>query len=477
MNKLTTFASKALYVLGVLFFLWALYNTLSDFSRITHNKIDLPFIGIVIAASIVTAIAVAAAVFITKRWITNRSFLILLAATAFLLRLGWILWIQTPVESDFAMMYSSAVQAVKGDFSFSQNGYFSAWVYQLGFTMYEALIIRLFGENLFVLKLFNVLFCTGAVILVYKAAAHMFNELCGRIAGVLYAIYPPTILMCSVLTNEYISIFLFYLGFYFLIRRGIFSRHTWLYTGILLALGDLMRPLGSYVLLAVVLYLVVLFLRNEKKEKWEITVKLAGILALFYIIHYVVSYSFIAGGVTQYPLSNRDPLWKFVLGFNYESKGQYSQKDAEYVSQFPIGEERTEAERALVRERLSDKGKVAELFIDKFETMWGSNDASIYWSLESIDRPNLKDIIFKIERVLYSSILLFAAVGIMFLIRKSDNDNPILFALLILGYAAVHFLIEIQTRYRSFIFPSFILLQGYGIYMVFTSLKNKLTRT
>nr|WP_028401309.1 glycosyltransferase family 39 protein [Ectobacillus panaciterrae] len=464
------------YMCWALFFLLALYSTLIDLSLIIRLKTDIAFISVVIAASIIIGAVLAAAVCITNHWINNRTFLAILITIAFLLRLGWILWIPTPVQSDFAEMYQGAVQAAKGDFSFSKNPYFSAWVYQLGFTMYEALIVRVFGEGLFILKLLNVLYCTGTVFLVYQIAARLFNESSARMAGVIYAVYTPSILMCSVLTNEHIAHFLFYLGFYLLIRKG-FHWQTWLYTGILLALGDIMRPLGSFILLALGLYLFFLFLRNGKRAKLQIAGGFAGILAVFYIVHYIVSYGFIAAGVTQYPLSNRDPLWKFVLGFNHETNGQYSAKDEAYIAQFPIGEQRMEAERQLIQERLSDTGKTAALFKEKFKIMWGANDAAVYWSLGAIERPNVKDILFKTERVFYSSMLLFAAAGLFFMIRKSENDLSVFFLLLVLGYAAVHLLIEIQTRYRPFIIPSFAVFQGYGIFIVFTHLWNKYKRT
>lgn len=48
-------------------------------------------------------------------------------------------------------MYNSAIQATKGDFSFAQDDYYTSWVYQLGFTMYQAFIIKLFGEGPFLL--------------------------------------------------------------------------------------------------------------------------------------------------------------------------------------------------------------------------------------------------------------------------------------------------------------------------------------
>ena len=72
-------------------------------------------------------------------------------------------------------------------------------------------------------------------------------------------------------------------------------------------------------------------LGKSKQDIFTSIKKLCGIFVVFYLVHYIISYSFISAGITQYPLSNRDPLWKFTVGFNHETKGGYSAADAEYI--------------------------------------------------------------------------------------------------------------------------------------------------
>ena len=59
--------------------------------------------------------------------------------------------------------------------------------------------------------------------------------------------------------------------------------------------------------------------------------KLIGMIGIYYIVHFIFSYSLIATGVTQYPLSSRDPYWKFVVGFNPETTGGFSFPDHKLV--------------------------------------------------------------------------------------------------------------------------------------------------
>ncbi|TKH09784.1 hypothetical protein FC697_27070, partial [Bacillus wiedmannii] len=127
---------------------------------------------------------------------------------------------------------------------------------------------------------------------------------------ILYAFFIPSILMSSVLTNQHLATFLFYLGFYLLVKKGLNDQYNWIFVGSALAVGDLMRPLGSLILIVVIIYLFLDdFLGKDKKNMFNKTKKLIGILFVFYAIHYIVSASLITAGVTKYPLSNRDPLW------------------------------------------------------------------------------------------------------------------------------------------------------------------------
>lgn len=418
--------------------------------------------------------------YISNKYMSKVTFSISLLILAFSIRLIWVLNIQTPVETDFEMMYNSAVQAAKGDFSFTQNTYYTSWVYQLGFTMYQAFIIKLFGEGTFFLKFLNILYCTGTTFLIYKITSHIFNEWSGRIAGLLYAVYIPSIALSSVLTNQHIAVFLFYLGFYLLITKGLSHKYMWIFIGISLSLGDIMRPLGAIILIAITIYIFLQGILGKSKQEILIAIKkLAGILIIFYLMHQIVSYSFIYSGITKYPLSNRDPLWKFTLGFNHETKGGYSSADAESVMSLELGEERTAAHKKLIKERLSDPQEVLSLFGDKFVIMWADYDSAPLWSLVTLEKTDkdmvsLKDDLTKYEKYMYTAAMLFGTLSLLYLIMtKQDKTHYTLFLLLIIGYVAIHFLIEIQTRYRYFIIPSFTIIQSYGIYICYSLISKK----
>jgi hypothetical protein len=71
---------------------------------------------------------------------------------------------------------------------------------------------------------------------------------------------------------------------------------------------------------------------------------------------------------------------------------------------------------------------------------------------------------------MYSVFCLFA-IGTVSLVRKNNNLSSLLL-ILIGGYAAIHMIVEIQTRYRFDILPAFFILMGYGIYSTIQFIKK-----
>jgi 4-amino-4-deoxy-L-arabinose transferase-like glycosyltransferase len=473
--KKLTFQSFSLKALSLLTALAFIPITITSFMAVSEAYTSHTTIWAVLLFAAVTILLLG---FFSLKWFGRKLFIAILLLLAVGIRLAWISTIDTRIYSDFEVMYNAAIRAARGDFGFTtESEYFFRWAYQLGFTMYEALILKLSGGSLFTLKFMNVLFSAGTALFVYLIGAKLFNEAAGRISGILYAVLIPNIAMASVLTNQHLAAFLFYLSFYLLIQFFEKSRWIWILVGILLSFGDIIRPLGSVILIAVSLYVLVAYLFGAKKKKLLSAGKLAGILAVFYLTHFLISTAFISTGVTNYPIANNEPLWKFVTGLNQDSRGIFSDEDAKYLAHFKLGKQRDDVEKELVKERIADKGQLMELFRDKFLYMWTERDGQLIWGLRSKvqDHTELLANLTMFERWLYISMAFFVFVATLRLcFERTSNPGTALFLLLIIGYMLVHLLIEIQTRYRYFIYPSFVIFQGYGVFIVWALFKKVL---
>ncbi|MEI7027778.1 ArnT family glycosyltransferase [Paenibacillus sp. y28] len=402
----------------------------------------------------------------------------LLLALAAALRYVWVVSMDTPPVSDFLDMHQAALQAAAGDYSFGTNAYFSRWIYQLGFAMAQAVMVKWFGPSLLALKLWNAALSTGTVLLVYGIGRTVLNEAAGRAAALCLAIYVPNIIMCSVLTNQHLSTFLFAAGLYAVLHWRLADWYSWALIGLLFGLGNIVRPLGGFYLAGLAVYAVVfLLLPWARRGRVLVLLRLAGVIVIYMLVQQFVSWAFIAGGITPYKLSNPEPYWKLVAGLNAETTGGWSWEDEQEVLRYPLGEARSEAELAIIRERMADKEALLELLGRKFVLMWGGEDAAPVWSLWGMEEPGLKMRLIALERVMYTLMAAFGLLGLLAcLYRGAEEKGQALLILLLLGYALLHLAIEIQTRYRFDVMPLLLIPGAYGLSLAADGIKRLIRR-
>jgi len=462
-------ASRLLAVCGFVLFAWMLWYSSANASSYFETGRTA-----VLLLTEGSAVAILLLLFAATRYLGRGVFLAAVLAIGIGARLIWIFTVDTQPISDFLDMHSGAISAAAGDFSFGTNEYFTRWVYQIGFALYEAFIISMFGTDLSVLKLFNVLFQAGTAVLVYLSAARVFGETSGRAAALLYAVYVPNIMMCSVLTNQHISVFFFFLGIYVIIRRGLAGKLDWLAVGLCFGFANLMRPLGSFFVVGLVAYIVLFqLLPRIRERKWSaLAAKTAGAIAIYLLVQQFASFALVQTGVTEYPLSNPEPYWKYMIGLNPDTNGGWSYDDTMYVLQFPQGEERNRVELELLKQRLADKKQVGELLLSKTQSMWGAEDSAPMWSIPDRNQPELQKTLIQIERIQYVLLAQFGLIAAGVMAYRGASAEGSMFMLLLLGYAAIHIVIEVQTRYRFDIFPCVFILQSFGAAVLLDSFKR-----
>ena len=122
--KLNTFFVRCLLVLCLIISAAITWDSVS----VVREQADTRLL-IIIPSIILIGLLFIFIGYITNKYMSKLIFTILLIILAFSIRFIWFLNIQTPIESDFAMMYNGAVQATKGDFSFAQS--ISARIYNV----------------------------------------------------------------------------------------------------------------------------------------------------------------------------------------------------------------------------------------------------------------------------------------------------------------------------------------------------------
>ena len=432
--------------------------------------------GVVALMSLVGLLGAAALVWLGLCFLKPcRGFPVVLFALRFALALCVILVFGAVPVQDFQTMYDAACQMAQGSREYLQNDYFYNWAYQTGFVAYEALVVKVFGPGLLPLQLLNALWMAGTGCLVYAIARRFLSESAAMTASLLYALYPAPYFLAAVLTNQHIAVFFYYLGFWLLVRQRRLTRRWAALAGLCLAVGNLMRPLGAVIIVALLCWTLVRMLRWKGKDLLWVGAPLLAAGVAYFAATELFGWVVQATGLNPEGLNNNLPLWKFVLGLNLDSSGAWNQADYNAYYLLPRDQAPAAMEQ-VVGERLSSLGLggLLELFWKKSQAMWGSLEY-LYWGfghlngeapvLGSVTLAQCLNALNYLDRGIFLLAFLLAGGASALWLRKGAGVGmrlPVMLCFLLCGYYGVHLLIEVQPRYRYFLMPVVFLLAGAG---------------
>lgn len=382
--------------------------------------------------------------------------------------------IPTKPDSDFFVMYEAARSAAVGNFSWTHDqkaygGYFYQYGYQIPFVLYEAVILWLF-RSILALKLFNVLFMVGANYLLYRIGKLYLAETAALCVAFLYAILPDTLFYTTVLTNQHISLFFLLMGVLLLLR----AERWWdfVLAGVSLTASDLMRPESVVILTA---YLCCGALRCIQSPNLttlkRVALSLVPVLVCYWLIKSLAEGLLVWTDIAPYGIQNRVPEWKFILGLgNVEGHGTWN-ADLEHIFNMDSAGRRTVTAELILNLLRRPIAEILDFFIGKLRVFW-SNHESFYWAFNGTD-PNLL-ILPGLELPLFSvANLEWCGAGMQMLVYLLALPTPLLlwkdgkrhgevlfFVAVVCVVICVFLLIEIQPRYRLFVDPFWLLLDG-----------------
>ena len=402
--------------------------------------------------------------------INFKRFWLVLFFVSFLVRLVFILSANFPQVYDFATLLDASHMFAVGDYSFSSWFHFHTWGYQTAFVIYQGFILKLFGSEL-LLKILNVIYSSCLVLFIYFMGKRISSERSARMVSFLYMIFPFPLFLNSVLCNHHLSCLLMYLGIFFLIRRDKkFSDYV--IGGVLLSLGNIIRPEG---IIGVLAFLVYTLFCLDKSKIFNTIIHMSAFLIVYFSIGWCANFLVINSGVNDSGLKNHDPLWKFILGFNHDTCGYYTDDDAKY--QVDIS-----TEVNIIKERaFSDLGKTGRLMLCKIDRFWLSsgldmesgsfNDKSFNVMGVTIPFSKLESIAIDVNSYVYLSVFIMFFVG-LFINKKNYSDTCLFFLIMIVITFFVFLFIEIQPRYAYFIHISLFILSSLGFEFLFNKFSS-----
>lgn len=409
---------------------------------------------------IALALALLVAIFISNRKIKH--FGILLLIISFLIRLAVIIIVNFEQVFDFKTLLDASHMFANGDYSFNTWYHFSTWGYQTAFVIYQGVLLKLFHSE-FILKLLNIVYSSLIVYIVYRLGLKISkNEKSARIVSLLYMIFPFYLFLNSVLLNSHLATLLSYIGIFFIIKEDA-KYKDYLIGGLLIAFGNIIRPEGIIIVLTLLIYkLITLKKENIKK----IVISLLIFLSTYLIICNGSSFLVKATNINPSGLQNKDPLWKFLLGFNYESCGYYVDEDAK----FQVSKEVEINE--IKRRALEDIPRTGKLMVCKVDRFWLSSGLEDEMGSFNDKKFNILGITIKFSKIKDLAIVMNKGINIIILAlfllgiivnRKKIKEEILFLLIMILITFGIYLFIEIQPRYLYFIHVAVFALATLGL--------------
>lgn len=430
--------------------------------------------------SVLMALALAACIGILCARIKTNYKICLILMVAFLIRLIWVLSINTVLVSDYHTMYCSATAFLAGNKgAFVDFGYMARYPHLVPMTLYMMGMLKLFGGNaLIAMKCVSLLLSVVTVYLVYALSAYYVKKPSVRlIAMSIAAIYPSFVSFSSTFCTEQIAIPLF-LVTVILFNKSVKKSEEYsgkknlgfLICGIILCLSNLFRGVGLVFLIAFSLY-IFCFMHSKK------------IISFVKLVSGYLLTTVLISGILMGTSVIEQPLWKgkeptvvtlMLKGSNFEHYGTWNEEDANFVGERLGSENLTKDCLDVIKQRITEKTplEVAGFYGLKFFTQWSIGDCNgSYWATVDTDTPYPYPL-----PIIFQIIYIFILAASIFIFKSDAKNNSSLAMLMMLlcGFGIMFIVLETQPRYSYVVNWIFIILAAAGTEnLMTTNIYNK----
>ena len=372
-----------------------------------------------------------------KEWISKHKIIIFLFLFAFVIRIGVILWIDTPVISDFKTMLDASKELVNGTDAYKSMPYFICWGYQMGHVIYQAILLNIINSITF-LKIVNAIVTSSTVIMIYLIGKELSTTKAAIIISIIYSIFLFPLLLNTVLTNQLLPMLLILIAIYLWMKKKKENKLMPVIIGILLGISNMLRSETIVIIIAFVLYTIFLMIKKENRK--ALIINLCLIIISYFTLTTATSFVLKATDISPSGLENKNSSWKFLEGLNIETRGQYSEDDA---VKYSYDKKKTTKE---LKKRIQEEWQQYPLlFAKKTKILWLNSDLS--WSLGHIENQEDLKLYEGINQIFIYFFVIMSLLSAITLFKKTYKKEQILILLILFIYFGVYLFIEVMPRY------------------------------
>jgi hypothetical protein len=434
-------------------------------------------------------------------------FVILTLSAAFYLRYAVILNLPMEPASDYKTYYEVADMMKQGTLLEKGEGYcnyIAMFPHIIGYCYILKLVFVLFGTSVFHGQLANLFFSLGTVLIIYRIGRKLGGQLTGGIALFAAAFWPSQILYVNMLASEYSFTFFLYLSLLLFLhlvmdydaatKKGVRGILLHVVLGCLIAVTSAIRPMALILLVAI---LICIFpqkmkLPNIPRNSIPIWAQFMGrgwVRGLVILVSYMILSNVLTTN-TELTINRSVPSfsesfgYNLLVGLNVESKGGWNEEDSKFLydnlerTGSPIQAQIACRNQAIKRLK-SDPKAIFDLFINKYELLWGNDDYGATWNLAFLkeqnhltsERADILTSAMETNHIVYMVFILFSFMTLIYLLQRSASYLyvPIL---IYLGTVAMHLLVESQNRYHYHVLPVMMIVASVGVGYIFENAKG-----
>ncbi len=379
---------------------------------------------------------------------------------ALLIRVLWVTSYPTVQSSDFLEYHKLAVSlATKGYYGIDHPDCYRP----PGYSFFLAVFYRLIAPDAAVAIGLNIILETLSCFLVFKLSELLFKRKTAIIALILFSLNPISISSCSLLASEHLFIPILLL----LLISSIKYLRTYkvaylIQSGLLWAIGSLVRPT---IFLYPVVLVILLILLNRRKEVLK---SLVVYLTIFLII-------ILPWTIRNYHHFKRIIVFSANTGINlYIGNNPYSFRYEARKIQFPEeakGLSYEKADRIYLKYAIANiKSRPLWYFIRGFfkvAQLFDGIPFPLHWINRGVDNKYRFDYYYPLFMWYFYILMLLSFVS-FFTIRKPGKEQMLIY-LFILYWIMMHFIFYGKSRFHFPLEPIMSVYAGYSLYCRFWS--------
>jgi hypothetical protein len=447
-SRLVEWSRIAIWTIGLAFFVTiatlATVEFVSDISDVHRTTGPLLLTG---ALLIATGIA---AVFLSGRGPLRTHPLAVGLGLILVTRLVMVATIQTPLFSDFLLYHALAVQM-------SQQGPLWAIV-PIGWPLELASVYAVLGPNPLFGELLNLAMALATGWFIFDLSLRMFGRPGASLSLWLFALAPAQAVWVVVLGSEAPYGLLLIAAVWAIARFGIDRIGAPVLAGLLLGAAQYVRATTPVIIAA---FVVVIILAGSTPAR---ALRAVAIIAAVFLLTLspVIVHDYQQSGVLSVSTSAYGG-WSLFVGTSSANDGQYDPTLMAVVGGQVGTPEFDRRALTLALDRIEhNPAGVAELAAKKVPIMWASESYPTDWTFQIRARGNtavVRAMLIVVDQAFYAIILALAALG-LWRWRHARSTMVLLIILIILSVAAMHTVLEVQSRYHAYLEPLMCVLAG-----------------